>query len=189
MKTKKNLIVVLAIIICASSIFFSYAYFIRVTTSNNVISFGTLKLKLINNYLVDGKEVPIDSSNVIDITNNSEVSRIVRVENIGKHPMFVRIYLDVIMNNQKIDDGLVDDYMTFNLNDNWIYQDGYFYYRYILDPEEETENLFTKINFDVSKIKSDGHSGKVDLKVNVEVIQSENNAKSVLEAEGWPEKN
>ena len=103
--------------------------------------------------------------------------------------MFVRIYLDVIMNNQKIDDGLVDDYMTFNLNDNWIYQDGYFYYRYILDPEEETENLFTKINFDVSKIKSDGHSGKVDLKVNVEVIQSENNAKSVLEAEGWPEKN
>ncbi len=188
MKKKTKMLIILISIICASSIFFSYSYFTRVTTSTNIITFGSLKLKLINNTLKNGKEVPVLDNKFIDISSTGDISRIVRIKNIGKHPMFIRVYLDVTVGNKKLDEENIIKCLSFDIGDNWIYQDGFYYYNPELNPDEETSNLFTTVQFNIDKIKSFSKGKKVDFKVNVQAVQSENNEGEALKANGWPER-
>lgn len=187
MKNRTKILIVLAIFLCTSLLFFSYAYIIRLTTSNNVITFGTLKMQLINNTLKDGEEVPVSDKTNIDVNDSSAISRIIRIKNVGNHPMFVRVNLDISLKGQSLTEEEIDKYITLDLGEDWIKEGDYYYYKKSVDKNEETTNLLTSISFDVAKIKNDNHNGKFDLNVNVGAVQSENNAKDVLEVRGWPE--
>ena len=76
----------------------------------------------------------------------------------------------------------------YTLNDeDWLYQDGWYYYREALEPGSETEELLTEVIFDIDEISSLYPGGNFDLNVSAQGVQSRNNEDNVLAARGWPE--
>lgn len=183
---KKVKIIVALLITCLLLASVSYAYVVRKSTSSNIITFGKLKMKLIESTIEDGKEISIQDGSNIDITNNPTVNRYIRVRNVGKHPMYVRISLNSYLkvNNKKIN---ANDLITYNVNEeDYIYKDGWYYYKYELKPGKETSNLITGISFDVDKVLNNYGKGLFDLDIDAGAVQSENNETDILKVKGWP---
>ncbi len=122
----------------------------------------------------------------MDISHRTDVSRIVRIQNVGKHPIYVRVKLNVYgENNGEIFD--VSDAYKIDTSENWIYQDGYYYYKESLSEDEITDELMKEIVFDNDMVNNKYQGTKFNLEIKGEALQRENNKDNVLEAEGWPE--
>ena len=182
-KKSKRIVIVLFLILLALA-GLSYSFVIKSTTNSNIIKFGSLKLKLIETTLVDGEEKEVNDG--YEDVLKPVASRMVRVKNVGKHPMYLRFSLNtyVITNDEKTSLG---NLVSYDVNEtDYIYKDGWYYYKKVLLPNETTENLITKIIFDVDNIKQQYENGRLNFDVDVGAVQSENNADNVLEVEGWP---
>lgn len=182
MKKRYLILILLLIIVSASA---TYAFIVRESDTESIITFGSLKMKLIETTLVDGEEVEV-SDEVLNISHVTNASRIVRVKNVGEHSMYVRVKLDVYGENEgsKVD---ISDAYKIDTSENWIYQDGYYYYKYALSENEITDELMREIVFDNNIVTSKYQGFKFNLDIKGEALQRENNKDNVLEAEGWPE--
>ena len=181
-KSKKIIIILLLILIAAASV--SYSFVVKSTTNSNIIKFGSLKLKLIETTIINGEEKEISDGYEDEL--KPEASRRVRVKNVGKHPMYLRFSLTtyVIKNNAKVS---INNLVSYDINStDYVYKDGWYYYKKALSPGETTENLITKIYFDVDAVKQQYEHGRLNFDVDVGAVQSENNESDVLEVEGWP---
>lgn len=166
------------------------AFTTRQATANNVLTFGNLKLALRQTTLSPtGEEIPYNEQESFNITTHNTVSRIVRVENVGDHPMYVRIALS--MNGTRADGTAfdTDDLVQYNINDtDWVYRDGWYYYRHALEAQQTTRPLLTEVEFDGNGvITAGGPDSSMDLQIDAQAVQSENNAAAVLDASGWPQ--
>ena len=67
-----------------------------------------------------------------------------------------------------------------NWNSNWFYQDGYFYYREVLDPGDTTEALLTGVTLTKSSTVSDlfeeDTTGYITIEVLADILQTEGDA-------------
>ena len=78
------------------------AFLTRQTTADNILTFGSLQLALRQTTLNShGEEVPVAQDSTFDIPSHSAVSRILRVEHTGEHPMYVRVALHMVAEVQK----------------------------------------------------------------------------------------
>lgn len=106
------------------------------------------------------------------ITPNTDIEKDVWVKNTGSADAFVRAEI-----KYEFDDGtpLDPEDISFTLNTgDWYYdEDGYYYYRHVLHPGEESSPLFEsfKISGDL-KNSEVGHSGRII--VNTDFVQAEN---------------
>ena len=80
--------------------------------------------------------------------------------------------------------------MIIDINtEDWTYQDGYYYYNEVLAPEAETKPLFTEVVIDGKSVDNKYIGATFVLDVDGSIVQSENNADTVLEAVGWAKDN
>ena len=187
---KKRIIIIflLTIIIVLLSIASIVAFVSRSTIAKNVITFGNLKMQLIQTTLNENnQEVEVENNENLNITNKPNLSRIVKIKNLGKHEFYARVSLHLIGVDEKNQEFEANNYVSYDINtEDWIYKDGWYYYKKIVKQNEFTSNLITEIDFDVNSITSKFYNAKFKLDINAEVVQAENNAENVLDALGWP---
>lgn len=183
-----DIFIVLIIVICLFFITTTIAFITRSITAENVITFGNIKMQLIQTTLDENnQEKYVKNDEDINITYKPTVSRIVKIKNLGKHDFFVRISLNIIetiTNTQKFN---TDEFAFCNSNtDDWIYRDGWYYYKKIVKQNEITSNLTTELKFDIDNIITNYPKGKFKFKIKAEAVQAKNNAENVLDVVGWP---
>lgn len=179
---KKRIIFVILLVLIIVSASVTYAYIVRESTAETVITFGSLKLKLHYYTLDNDKEVEIKEDDNLSIYGMNKLSRMVRLENIGGHSMYVRVKLDIKDSNNHD----ISNIITINELDNWIYDDGYYYYKYELNPGEMTTKLMDEIIFNKEEVTNNYRGMAIKFKINAEAVQAEHNESDVLEAKGWP---
>ena len=188
-KLRKRNILLLALLalLLLTAVSSVLAFTTRTTRVTNVVSYGSVKLEIIENTLSNGLEVPYTQTGAVPIEAD-EYSRIVRLKNIGKHPIYVRVALSLTA----VDSGgsavtVPADCYSFDIDKTaWAEQDGWYYYDCpALAHNEETTDLMTKIMFDHIKL-TDLSGCQLTLNIQAEAVQSENNGDRVWNAQGWP---
>ncbi len=187
---KKNVIISLIILLCVIGISQTLAYTTSSVETENIITFGNLKLKIVETVLNEtGEEIPFSPEEPVDITKKESVSRIVKVENVGQQPMFVRVELNITGTDK--DGNTVEsakELADYNINEEyWLYDNGWYYYTGILEPGTQSEELITEVMFDTNQITNNYPGGSFHLEINAQAVQSKNNGTNVIEASGWPE--
>ena len=185
-KNRKRVVMGLFLILCLG-IFSSSAFLIRKIKTDNVITFGNVKVQLINHTLDEnGKEVEVKDGKE-ELLIYVDVSRIIKVKNVCNHPVYVRVKLNTTgKKNQEIFPA--EDYVNYKFADEkWREKDGWIYYTDVLEPNKTTEDLMRGIEFDVNRLTSEYAGSDIEFKAEVQAVQSENNSKNVFAVEGWPE--
>ena len=185
MKKTKILVAIFVVIIIVIPVLI-YATILGSTKSNNIITFGKLKMELIETSIdKDGNEVRVSNNENEYISLNSTVSRKVKVKNVGKHSMYIRLKLNMLLNNNYAE--TLNNSVSYDINDqDYIFSDGWYYYKKILEPGEETTNLITKIDFSLENLDEDIKK-TIRLDIDAQAVQAENQSEDVLMVKGWPE--
>ena len=188
MNKKKSILIAVALMLCLSPAALTVAFLNRSVTADNVITFGSVKLKLHETGIDEnGAETDVDSNRVINVTADSEQKRTFKVENVGKHPLYVRVSFSIVGADQDGRKFEATDFMDVETySEDWVYKDGYWYYLSILYPQEKTKALTTNVVFDINEITKRYPSSSCELAVDAQGVQSENNHENVLQAVGWP---
>ena len=99
-----------------------------------------------------------------------------------------QIYTNKQNTNNKIDniDVATKNWTNDFLNDFVLLDDGWYYYKKILEPGEETTNLITKIDFSLENLDEDIKK-TIRLDIDAQAVQAENQSEDVLMVKGWPE--
>ncbi len=160
------------------------AYFTASDTARNVITAGSVDIDL-SEKDAEGNAY----RDPVNVVPGAAVDKIVTVKNTGDNPCWVRIFVKKSLNLSKDAEGTGDvDLSLIALDINtadWIEKDGAFYYKKALAPGESTEALFTCVSFS-PEMGNLYKNSVAEILVRTEVVQSENNADSVLSASGWP---
>lgn len=183
------------------------AFTVNSAPVNNVITFGDVKLQVREFTLNDqGNETPFlpaaDGSYPSTKVTSGNISRIVRMENTGEQPLYVRARLSLC--SVSPDGGRQDatGAASFSWNDAqggpWVDGgDGWYYYRGlsgnggVVEPGQLTERLIDSLRF-VGDYYTASKGGSFQLKVDAQAVQAKNqsndvNTLDVLDVQGWPE--
>ena len=180
----RTLIVLILCLVLATAVF---AVISISTKTDNIITFGSIKMRLIETTIKDGVETDVADGFDEDITSSTSVSRNVRVQNIHNHPIYVRLKLDMTFHKDGQDDS-ADHLVNYDYNEtDFTYQDGYWYYNSVLAPDEVTPNLITTVSFNLGLTPNQFNGGTFNLKIDAQAVQSEHNAETALESVGWPQ--
>lgn len=174
-------IMAVCVILCCLAIIAagSLAYFTAEETAYNVITTGSVEMKL-----VEQKKDGSPFEDVLGVMPGQTVDKIVFIRNDGTAAFFVRIALEntVTVDGKELD---FDQYISMDLNDeDWTYQNGYYYYNRALKPGEKTVPLFTKVSF-ADKMDNHYQNARVEIDVTAQAVQSANNGSDPLKAAGW----
>ena len=160
------------------------AYFTAEETAQNVITMGALKMDLV--------ELDADGQPWTDVENivpGMEVTKKAYVENNGTVYFYTRVKITkryVNEQGEKLPD-LNTDLVELDLGEDWeLDEDGFYYYKKLVAPGEETEPLFTTVTFS-TEMGNEYQNVKVKIDLDAQAVQSRNNGESALEATGWPE--
>ena len=190
--TKKKLITMICAmaIITMSFVFGTVAYFTETITSkeNSIIATGSVKAE------VSIKTTAFDASlddDLLHVLPGYSFKKTVTAKNIGAYPIYVRARIDAVLSlaekYQGREDEINYDYILYDIDfDNWIYSDGYYYYKTPLYKGETTPSLIKKISFS-TEMDNFYKDSTAYVKVRVEIVQSNGNGTSVLDAVGWPD--
>ena len=182
MKAKSRLLLIaLAAILLTVLTQPSLAYYTTIGKATNVVTSGDLKL-MIHEKTADGSPFPEQGVYIIP---GDIVSKQVTVENVCRHPFYLRVKIVSSSTNQSLN---AEDCMKLDINtDHWTYVDGYYYFNRILEPGETTQALFTQVEIVGSKVDQSHIGSTLSLTVNAFAVQSEHNpADHPWEASGWP---
>lgn len=188
---KKKVAAGAVLAICLSILIYTtIAYFNTADTARNVITSGNIKIQLQETALVDDSEIPFEESqDVYNVMPGQEVSKIVRVENTGDNPAYIRISVDKAIQladgaQGDPDTGLISiDYDSRNWTPG---NDGYYYYNKPLAAGATTEPLFRNVIFDPA-MGNMYQDSKAVIKVSAQATQVKNNGTDVFSAKGWPD--
>lgn len=187
---KKRIIIMIILIVIIVLLFTAslIAFTTRSTIAKNVITFGNLKMQLIQTTIDENnQEVEVEDNESTNITYKPKLSRNIKIKNLGKHDFFVRVSLHLVGIDENNQEFYVNKYVLYNINtEDWIYKDGWYYYKKIVKQNEITSSLVTEIDFDVNSITSKLYNVKFRLDIDAEAVQAENNAENVLDVLGWP---
>ena len=163
----------------------SLAYFTARETADNVITTAVLDMALHEE--TSGGE-PFPRGGVLNVLPDSEVDKIVYVENSGEADFWCRVRIEKsIQAAEGVDAQLSFDHIALDLNtDAWTERDGYYYYNAPVKRGECTQPLFTQLHFG-AELGNDYVNARLAVRVQAQAVQSKNNGTSALEAAGWPE--
>jgi len=184
---KKIILLIIIFTLTLFTISISFAFIIRETTAKNIITFGSLKMKLIVSSKEDGNERNISDGEKLNVTFNKMINRNISIKNVCNHPMFVRVAFNLV--GETYENIIIENFsdITFEQLDNdWIYKDGWFYYKETLNKNEITNKLIMNFKFNIDEILNKYNESMYELKIRAEALQAENNNKYVLDAVGWP---
>ena len=179
----KKRIFVIAAILCIAAILTTgtLAFFTAEKTAFNVITTGTLEMKLVEE-TTDGRPFPEDG--VSGVMPGQVVDKVVYVENTGNVDFYARIALEM---TATASDGsaLSVEHMLLDIDtENWTEKDGFYYYNSAVRPGEATEPLFRTVTFDTA-MGNKYMDARFEIDVVAQTVQSRNNGNNALEASGW----
>ena len=161
------------------------AYFTAEETAQNVITMGSLKMEL-----VELNEEGKPWTNVENIVPGMEVTKKAYVENNGSVDFYTRVKITKSFLPAQGEElpQLDTDLVELDLNEKYWErgEDGFYYYREPVAPDEETEPLFTKVTFSTD-MGNEYQNVQVIIDLEAQAVQSRNNGERALEATGWPE--
>lgn len=185
---KRKILLVSALVICmAVSITGTLAYYQVETQAHNVITTGSVDIRL-QEWADEEKTVPFKDPD--GIMPGTSVTKIAEVKNTGKSDAWVRVRINTTV-TRKISDNesvLLDaSGIGLNLNEtSWVKNGDNYYYQKVLAPGETTEPLLRSVSFDQT-MGNDYAGVQVDVCLKAEAVQSANNGQTVFEAAGWPD--
>lgn len=180
MRHNKLKIVLVAMALCMLTVMTqgSLAYYSATESAINVITSGDISAKIIEK--MGNGDFPRDG---VYVMPGSVISKKVSVVNTGAHPFWLRVKLTNAIDDTSLSPDVME--LDLNLND-WIAgEDGYYYYKNIVQPGAETEKLFTQVKI-AGNVDNSYLNKKLELTVSAFAVQSEFNGSSPLDAEGWP---
>jgi len=184
---KKRIFAFAVVIICLAIVAYgTSAYFTHEQTATNVIASGSIKVELQEWSDTGNGLVPFEDA--YGVMPGMEVSKIVQIKNIGGQSAWIRVSADKTIQLAECVDGEVDlSLISYDLNaDFWTEKDGFYYYNTILQPNEVTEPLFTKVIFSAT-MSNMYRNSKAVIDVTAQATQIANNGTCALDAAGWPE--
>lgn len=188
---KKKVAAGAVLAICLSVLIYTtIAYFNTADTARNVITSGNIKIELQETALVNDSEIPFEESqDVYNVMPGQQVSKIVRVENTGDNPAYIRISVDKAIQLAEgaqgdPDTGLVS--IDYDSSSWTLGSDGYYYYNEPLAAGATTPALFRNVTFDPA-MGNMYQNSKAVIKVSAQATQVKNNGTDVFSAAGWPD--
>ncbi len=194
---RKRTVVLLVLLAALSGFAVSQAYLFTMNriTAENVITYGSLKMRLIETD-ENGRDVPMTGDSVLRLDaarSPQTVIRKITVKNICKENMYLRMRLSI--------GGTSADGKTFMLSAEEVKYaanaadggqdggDGWFYYNAVLAPEALTAPLLKEdqLLFYTDKIAQTHPNKPLSLAVEVQAVQSKNNGTNARSAQGWPQ--
>ena len=162
----------------------SLAYYSTVGKATNVVTSGNLRL-IIHEKTDQGKEFPREG---VYIVPGDIVSKEVMVENDCEHPFYLRVKIVYGVNAEELSS---EDCFKLNINEtDWIlHEDGWYYYKGIVEPNQTTPKIFSHVEMVGSKIDNRYIGKTLTLTVKAQAVQSENNPitdGNTYTASGWP---
>ncbi len=175
----------------------AYLYVFGRIDTENVITYGSLKMKLHETEPGVGEaEVPVAADAVLRLDaerSPQTVTRKITVENICEENMYLRMRLSI--------GGTSADGKTFMLSDEEVEYaantaegweaggDGWYYYNAALAPRGFTASLLKddQLLFHTDAIALTHPNKPLSLSVEVQAVQSANNGAAARSAKGWPE--
>lgn len=183
---KKKLCVISLLVIClAIAAYGTSAYFTHEETATNVITSGSIKVELQEWSDTGNGLVPFED--IDGVLPGMEISKIVQVKNNGGQSAWVRVSADKGIQLAEGVTGDVDlSLISYDLNTEfWTEKDGFYYYNTILQPNEVSEPLFTKVIFSTT-MSNMYQNSKAVIDVTAQATQVANNGTCALDAAGWP---
>lgn len=167
----------------------SLAYFTAEDTAHNVITSGGIDIELLE-WADEERKEEFQSTGVTGVMPGAEITKIVEVKNIGGNEAWIRVKA---VKDITLADGVEGDVelglMLLDFDtEKWTEKDGYYYYNEPLDPGVTTAPLFASVTFDV-KMDNRYQNSTATVDVLAQAVQTANNGKTVLEAQGWPAEN
>lgn len=159
----------------------SIAYYSTIGKATNVVTSGNVKLK-IHETTDQGIAFPEEG---VYIMPGDIVSKEVSVENICKHPFYLRVKVISGVNSEELS---AEDCFKLNIDEsNWTYKDGWYYYNGVVEPGEMSPKVFTKVEIVGDKVDMNYLGKTLTLTVTAHAVQTEHNlVEYAWEAEGWP---
>lgn len=160
------------------------AYYTTIGKATNVVTSGNLQLT-IHEMTDQGTEFPDEGVYVIP---GDVVSKVVTVENSCDHPFYLRVKLVYGINSADLP---YEDCFKLDINSEyWTYKDGWYYYNDILQPAEESEQVFSHVEIVGSKVDTSYIGKTLSITVKAQAVQSENNPPAqdgdFTTVSGWP---
>lgn len=159
----------------------SLAYYSSIGKATNVVTSGNIQF-IIHETTDQGTEFPKEG---VYIVPGDIVSKEVSVENVCEHPFYLRVKIVYGIDSQELP---AEECFKLNIDEeNWYYEDGWYYYKGIVEPGETTPNVFSKVEIVGNKVDNSYLGKTLTLTVAAHAVQSENNpAEGPWEASGWP---
>lgn len=175
----------------------TYAFTTRMVPAQNVLTFGSVKMEVIETEeLADGTVQEVPANHEVK-AESGVASRIVRFKNVGGSDMYVRAR--PVMSATAADGSEragAEDVTDFKMGDStsWVDgKDGWYYYAEPVAAAdgtadgETTDALMTGIEFVGDFYDVPGPNGRFVFSVEAQAVQVDNNGTSALTAQGWPE--
>lgn len=173
------LIAVMVTIISTSTV----SYYQTTGKATNVVTSGNIKF-IIHETTDNGTEFPV---NGVFVSPGDIVSKKVTVENICEHPFYLRVKPIYGVDSNEL---TVEDCFKLNINsESWILHDGWYYYKNVVNPNDTTDEIFSRVEIVGAKVDNRYIGKTLQLTVKAQAVQSENNPitdGNVYTASGWP---
>lgn len=188
-----------ALVACAVIVAQTLSVITREMPLETKVQFGTVDVKaVITTKNAAGEEV--EASNGDELGKGvAHISRIVRVENTGDHPVFARMKIGFECVDAQGQAHAIDDLVNYTYSDAydpaggvWMdrlpQSDGFFYLKEVLPENVVSEPLITGFEVNTEEaVARYGEGCTFQLVVDCCGVQSKNQkSENVLEAEGWP---
>ena len=184
MKRKILCLSVLAIMLAILAVG-SLAYFTAEGRARNVITTGSVEIKL-NEWSDENKTKPFE--NLKGVMPGMTVTKIAEIKNTGKSDAWIRVKIEKTIELKREgtpETGLVE--LGLNTTE-WTEKDGYYYYNKALKPGETTEPIFTNVTFKAT-MGNEYQNATAKVDVYAQAVQTANNPATdddVTTVKGWP---
>ena len=157
------------------------AYYSTIGRATNVVTSGNIQF-IIHETTDQGTEFPKEG---VYIVPGDIVSKEVSVENVCEHPFYLRVKIVYGIDSQELP---AEECFKLNIDEeNWHYDNGWYYYKGIVEPGATTPNVFSKVEIVGNKVDNSYLGKTLTLTVAAHAVQSENNpVLNPWEASGWP---
>ena len=180
---KRKLLNLSVLVICVATLAAgTLAYFTSEGTAHNVITTGGVDITL-QEWADEGKTKPFED--LTGIMPGMTVTKIAEIKNTGASEAWVRVKVE--KNIRLAGEGEVNpDLVELALDTaNWTEKDGYYYYNKALKPGEVTAPVFSAVTFNAS-MGNEYQNATATVDVYAQAVQTANNGKTALNAQGWP---
>lgn len=160
------------------------AYYTVVGKATNVVTSGNIQF-IIHEKTDQGTDFPEEG---VYIVPGDVVSKQVSIESDCQHPFYLRVKVVYGVDSQELS---AEDCFKLNIDENnWLFHDGWYYYKGIVEPGQTTPNVFSHVEIVGSEVDNSYLGKTLTLSVVAHAVQSENNpitGTDIYTASGWPQ--